>query len=202
MKAAAGLFAAILMTSGAAMGQSQNADATIKCRDMDASGNFIFANETVVNGQACHFVAQPDSSAADQPLTAGHVPPDGSAAMQPEGRSVVSGVPTVFIEPMEGFDGLLSVAIERKHVPLAAEIYESRASYVLKIKWPGESADVVKADYKRSHRANEVPTLQLVERRTGTIVFTYTLSRSNTWRGEQGTAEVVANLLKEQIAKR
>ena len=34
MKAAAGLFAAILMTSGAAMGQSQNADATIKCRDM------------------------------------------------------------------------------------------------------------------------------------------------------------------------
>ena len=116
MKAAAGLFAAILMTSGAAMGQSQNGDATIKCRDMDASGNFIFANETVVNGQACHFVAQPDSSAADQPLTAGHVPPDGSAAMQPEGRSVVGGVPTVFIEPMEGFDGLLSVAIERKHV--------------------------------------------------------------------------------------
>jgi hypothetical protein len=202
MKAAAGLFAAILMTSGAAMGQQQNADAPMKCRDMAASGNFIFANETVVNGQACHVVAQTDSSSADQPLTAGHVPPDGSAAMQPESRSAVSGVPTVFIEPMEGFDGLLSVALERRHVPLAAEIYESRATYVLKIKWPGEGADVVKADYKRSHRANEVPALQLVERRTGTIVFAYTLSRSNTWRGAQGTAEVVANLLKEQIAKR
>ncbi|MGA7224082.1 MAG: hypothetical protein WBX16_14565, partial [Candidatus Acidiferrales bacterium] len=138
MKAAAGLFAAILMTSGAAMGQSQNADATMKCRDMHASANFIFANETVVNGQACHFVTQTDSSSADQPLTAGHVPPDGSAAMQPEGRSTVSGVPSVFIEPMEGFDGLLSVAFERKHVPLAAEIYESRATYVLKVTWPGE----------------------------------------------------------------
>ncbi len=147
-------------------------------------------------------VAQTDSSSADQPLTAGHVPPDGSAAMQPEGRSAVSGVPSVFIEPMEGFDGLLSVAFERKHVPLAAEIYESRATYVLKVTWPGEGADVVKADYKRSHRANEVPTLQLVERRTGAIVFAYTLSRSNTWRGEQATAEVVANLVKEQIAKR
>ncbi|MFZ0885130.1 MAG: hypothetical protein WAN14_17135 [Candidatus Acidiferrales bacterium] len=202
MKAAAGLFAAILMTSGVAMGQSQDANATMKCRNMAASGNFIFANETVVDGQACHFVAQTDSSSAEQPLTAGHVPPDGTAAMQPVSRDAVNAVPSVFIEPMEGFDGLLSVAIERKHVPLAAEIYESRATYVLKIKWPGESADVVKADYKRSHRASEVPTLQLVERRTGTIVFAYTLSRSNTWRGEQGTAEVVASLLKEQIAKR
>jgi hypothetical protein len=202
MKAAAGLFAAILLSSGAAMGQTQSADTQMKCRDMHASGNFIFANETVVNGQACHFVVQTDSSAADQPLTAGHVPPDGSAAMQPEGRSAMNAVPSVFIEPMEGFDGLLSVAFERKHVPLAPEIYESRATYVLKVKWPDEGADVVKADYKRSHRATEVPTLQLVERRTGTIVFAYTLSRSNTWRGEQPTAEVVANLVKAQIAKR
>ena len=47
-----------------------------------------------------------------------------------------------------------------------------------------------------------MPTLQLVERRTGTMVFTYTLSRSNTWRGEQGTAEIVASQVKEQVAKR
>lgn len=202
MKAAAGLFAAILFTSGAAMGQSQNANAQWKCRDMAASGNFIFANETVVNGQACHAVTQTDSSSADQPLTAGHVPPDGSAAMQPSSRSTVSAVPSVFIEPMEGFDGFLSVAFERKHVPLAAEIYESRATYVLQVKWPGQGGNVVNADYKRSHHSDEVPTLQLVERRSGTVVFAYKLSRSNTWRGEQGTAETVANLLKEQIAKR
>lgn len=202
MKAAAGLFAAILLSSGAAMGQTQDANATMKCRDMAASGNFIFANETVVNGQACHVVAQPDSNAADQPLTAGHVPPDGSSAMQPEGRSAASGVPSVFIEPMEGFDGILSVAFERKHVPLAPEIYESRATYVLKVMWPGESAGVVKADYTRSHRSNAVPTLQLVERSTGAIVVAYTLNRANTWHGEQSTAETFANLVKDQIAKR
>ena len=137
MKAAAGLFAAILLTSGAAMGQPQTADAPMQCRDMAASGIFIFANEMVVNGQACHAVTQPDSSAADQPLSAGHVPPDGSAALQPAGRSAVNAVPSVFIEPMEGFDGILSVAFERKHVPLAAEIYESRATYVLQVKVAG-----------------------------------------------------------------
>ena len=185
------------------MGQQQTANVAMQCRDMAASGNFIFANETVVNGMACHAVAQPDSASADQPLSAGHVPPDGSAAaVQSAGRSEVSAVPSVYIEPMEGFDGYLSVAFERRHVPLAPEISEARATYVLQIKWPEHAGEVVKASYKHEHRASDVPTLQLVERRSGTIVFAYTLSRPNTWRGEQGTAEVVASLLKEQIAKR
>jgi hypothetical protein len=170
---------------------------------MAASGNFIFANETVVNGMACHSVAQPDSASADQPLSAGHVPPDGSAAaVQSTGRSDASAVPSVFIEPMEGFDGILSVAFERKHVPLAPEVNEARATYVLQLKWPERDGNVVKASYRHEHHAGDVPTLQLVERKTGTIVFAYTLNRTNTWHGEQGTAETVASLLKEQIAKR
>jgi hypothetical protein len=202
MKATASLFAAILITS-AAMGQQQSASTQMQCRDMAASGNFIFANETVVNGMACHTVALPDSGSADQPLSAGHVPPDGSAAAaQPAAHSAENAVPSVYIEPMEGFDGYLSVALERNHVPLAAEISETRATYVLQIKWPEHDGDVVKACYKRAHHAGDVPTLQLVERRSGTIVFAYTLKRSNTWRGEQGTAETFAGLLKEQIAKR
>ena len=65
--------------------------------------------------------------------------------MQPASRSAVNAVPSVFIEPMEGFDGILSVAFERKHVPLAAEINESRATYVLKVKWPDAGGNVVKA---------------------------------------------------------
>jgi hypothetical protein len=203
MKAAASLFAAVLFTSGAAMGQQQSAEAQMKCRDMAASGNFIFANETVVNGMACHTVAQPDSAASDSPLSAGHVPPDGSAAaVESTGRSNLSAVPSVYIEPMEGFDGFLSVAFERRHVPLAPEINEARATYVLQIKWPEHAGAVVKASYKHEHHAGDVPVLQLVERRSGTIVFAYTLNRPNTWHGEQGTAEVVANLLKEQIEKR
>jgi hypothetical protein len=203
MRAAASLFAAVLFTSGAAMGQQQSADAQMKCRDMAASGNFIFVNETVVNGMACHTVAQPDSASSDSPLSAGHVPPDGSAAaVQSTGRSAVSAVPSVYIEPMEGFDGILSVAFERRHVPLAPEISEARATYVLQIKWPEHAGAVVKASYKHEHRGSDVPTLQLVERRSGAVVFAYMLSRPNTWHGEQGTADVVANLVKEQIEKR
>ena len=179
MRAAASLFAAVLFTSGAAMGQQQSADAQMKCRDMAASGNFIFANETVVNGMACHTVAQPDSASSDSPLSAGHVPPDGSAAaVQSTGRSAVSAVPSVYIEPMEGFDGILSVAFERRHVPLAPEISEARATYVLQIKWPEHAGAVVKASYKHEHRASDVPTLQLVERRSGAIVFAYTVEQA------------------------
>ena len=96
MKAAATLFAAVLFTSGAAMGQQQTAEVQMKCRDMAASGNFIFANETVVNGMACHPVTQPDSASSDSPLSAGHVPPDGSAAaVESTGRGNVSAVPSV-----------------------------------------------------------------------------------------------------------
>lgn len=103
---------------------------------------------------------------------------------------------------MEGFDGFLAVAFERKHVPLAAEINEARATYVLQLKWPERDAEMAKASYKTTHHAGDVPTLQLVERRTSNIVFAYTLNKSNTWHGQQGTAESVADLLKEQIAKR
>ena len=62
--------------------------------------------------------------------------------------------------------------------------------------------ELVKASYKHEHHTGDVPTLQLVERKTGTIVFAYTLKRTNTWHAEQGTAETVASLLKGQIAKR
>jgi hypothetical protein len=120
----------------------------MQCRDMAASGNFIFANETVLNGMACHAVAQTDFGSAEQPLSAGHVPP---AAVQPASQSAASAVPSVYIAPMEGFDGLLAVAFERKDVPLAAEINETRATYVLQLKWPEHDSEMVKASYKTTH---------------------------------------------------
>lgn len=63
---------AILLIANSAT--AQQAPPKLECRDMAQTGNFINANETVVNGMACHtveekpvvaqVVAQPDAAAA------------------------------------------------------------------------------------------------------------------------------------------
>jgi hypothetical protein len=206
MKAVAGLFAAVLFTSGAAFAQQQQGTGQLVCRELATTGYFLNAGETVVNGAACHMVSQSGSEAEDQGqnFASGHVPPEGAAVeLQPTVRNTgTTSSPTLFIKPMQGFEGFLSVAMQRKHVGLAQEMFEPRATYILQVKWDSEDASVVAVSAKRSHRSDEVPTLQLVDGRSGAVLMTYMLNRANTSRGEKATAETVALLVKEQVAKR
>jgi hypothetical protein len=204
MKAAASLFAAVLFTTGAAFAQQQPGTQMV-CRDLATTGFFVNPDETVVNGAACHSIS-PSGSTADQAQNSapGHVPPDGAAAeLQPVARNTGTGSsPTLFIEPMQGFEKFLSVAMLKKQVPVGPDMFESRASYILQVKWAGQDADVVSVSSKRAHHSPDVATLQLVDGRSGAVLMNYTLNRENTARGEKATAETVALLVKEQIEKR
>jgi hypothetical protein len=206
MKAAASLFAAVLFTSGAAFAQQQPTTGQTVCRDLGSSGYFVNPDETVVNGTACHTVSQSGSASADQGqnLASGHVPPNGAAfELQPAARSTGhTATPTLFIEPMQGFEKFLSVALQRKHVSVGPDMFEARATYILQVKWAGENADVVSVSSKQSHHSQDVPTLQLVDGRSGAVLMTYTLNRENTARGEKATAETIAMLVKDQVEKR
>ncbi|MGA7919251.1 MAG: hypothetical protein WCA38_06220 [Candidatus Acidiferrales bacterium] len=206
MKAAASLFAAVLFTSGAAFAQQQPATGQMVCRDLASSGYFVNPDETVANGAACHMISQssPPSGGQGQNFASGHAPANGAAfELQPAPRnSAPNSSPTLFIEPMQGFEKFLSVALQRKHVPVGPEIFEARASYILQVKWAGENAEVLSVSSKGSHHSQDVPTLQLVDGRSGAVLMTYTLNRENTARGEKGTAETIAMMVKEQIEKR
>jgi hypothetical protein len=208
MKAAASLLVAGLMWAAVAQGQ-QAVTLQMQCRNLSGSGNFMAAGESYVNGMACHPVASAAAvdSAADATTVAQTQPYAGvptyayaSAPALPVAsmKTPVEPGPSIYIEPMQGLEGYLSVAFGRKHVPLAPVVSDAHATYVLHLYWGSEDAAG-----KRANRAPEgTPTLQLIERSSGTVVFAYPLNRANTWHGEKVTAETFAGQVRELVAKR
>jgi hypothetical protein len=210
MKAAASLLVAGLMWAGVAQGQ-QAVTLQMQCRNLSGSGNFMAADESYVNGMACHPVASSavgsDANTAE-PTTVAQTQPYAGApsyayASAPalavaSVRKPVALGPSLYIEPMQGLDGYLSVAFERKHVPLTPVVSDAHATYVLHLYWGEASA----ADKHANRSADGTPTLQLIERSSGTVLFAYPLSRANTWHGEKVTAETFAVQVRELVAKR
>ena len=209
MKAAASLLVAGLMWAGVAQGQ-QSVTLQMQCRNLSGSGNFMAADETYVNGMACRPVAssavssaantvEPATVAQTQPYAG--VPSYAYASAPPLADASVKAPvalgPSVYIEPMQGLEGYLSVAFEKKHVPLAPVVSDAHATYVLHLYWGSEDAAG-----KNAKHVDGPPTLQLIERSPGAVVFAYPLNRANTWHGERFTAEAFASQVREQIAKR
>jgi hypothetical protein len=206
MKAAASLLVAGLMWAGAAQGQ-QAVTVQMQCRNLSGSGNFMAADESYVNGMACHTVTSSAASSAADVTTVAQTQPFAGApayayasapalAVAPVKTPSALG-PSVYIEPMEGLDGYLSVAFAKKHVPLAPVVSDAHATYVLHLYWGSEDAAG-----KNVKHMDGTPTLQLIERSSGTVVLAYPLNRANTWHGEKVTAETFAGQVRELVAKR
>jgi hypothetical protein len=208
MKAAASLLVAGLIWAGAAQGQ-QSVTLQMQCRNLSASGNYMAADESYVNGMACHPVSSAAASAAGhvvEPATVAQTQPfaavpsyayaSAPALADASVRTPVALGPSVYIEPMQGLEGYLSVAFEKKHVPLAPVVSDAHATYVLHLYWGGQDA----AGKNLKHEGT--PTLQLIQRSSGTVVFAYPLNRANTWHGERFTAETFASQVRQQVAKR
>jgi hypothetical protein len=213
MRAAGSLLVAGLILAGAAQGQQQTVNVQMQCRDLSGSGNFMAANETYVNGMACRAVssatagatantAEATTVAQTQPFAATPTYAYASAPALSYGSAKAPAAlgPSVYIEPMQGLDGYLSAGFEKKHVPLAPVVSDAHATYVLHLYWGDANTD---ADGKHGNRASDgTPTVQLIERSSGTVLFAYPLDRANTWHGEKATAEAFASQVRELVAKR
>jgi hypothetical protein len=209
MKAAASLLVAGMVWAGVAQGQ-QSVTLQMQCRNLSGSGNYMAADETYVNGMACRPVSSSSASAAlstVEPTTVAQTQPyagvpsyayaSAPALAEASVKAPAALGPSVYIEPMQGLEGYLSVAFEKKHVGLAPVVSDAHATYVLHLYWGSEDASG-----KSVKHVEEAPTLQLIERSTGTVVFAYPLNRANTWRGEKFTAETFASQVRELAAKR
>jgi hypothetical protein len=209
MKAAASLLVAGLVWAGAAQGQ-QSVTLQMQCRNLSGSGNYMAADETYVNGMGCRPVSSSSASSAAStvdPTTVAQTQPyagvpsyayaSAPALADAAVKAPVALGPSVYIEPMQGLEGYLSVAFERKHVRLAPVVSDAHATYVLHLYWGSDDAAG-----KNAKHSDGTPTLQLIERSTGTVVFAYPLNRANTWHGEKVTAETFASQVREQVAKR
>lgn len=177
----------------------------MECRDLSNSSNALNPNETLVNGMACHVVGgavQPASSAAPAkaaPMTPAEAQAPVSAAQI--STRIVSGA-TIFISPMDGFENYLAAAFQKKSVPLVPVGSEEQATYVLKGTSEEKKPGAAKIIFMGQIHADNSASVQMIDRRTGAVVFAYAVNKKNTLHGQQTTAEACAKHLKEQIEKK
>ena len=196
--------------AGATVAQ-QAAPVKMECRDLP-TGNALAPNESLMNGMACHVVgAKQDvavksagSGVAPQSVSRTPVEPAQSedfSAPAPVDTRILAGS-TVFIVPMEGFENYLTAALQKKSVPLVPVANEQQARYVLKGTSEEKKPGWAKMVMMKQIHSDDAASVQLIDRKSGAIVFAYSVNKKNTLHGQQTTAEACAKHLKEQIEKK
>ncbi len=188
----------------------QAAPVKMECRDLPM-GNALAPNESLVNGLACHVVgAKQDvavkSTANVASQSASHTPAEplqaeDFSAPAPVDTRILAGS-TVFIVPMEGFENYLAAALQKKSVPLVPVASEQQARYVLKGTSEEKKPGWAKMVMMKQIHSDDAASVQLIDRKSGAIVFAYSVNKKNTLHGQQTTAEACAKHLKEQIEKK
>jgi hypothetical protein len=108
---------------------------------------------------------------------------------------------TVYIEPMDGFENYLAAALLKKKVPLIAIANQATAEYLIKGTWEEKKAGFAKMFVFGQIHSDDSASVQMIDQRSGQIVFAYAVNKKNTWHGDQTTAEACAKHLKQQIEK-
>lgn len=168
---------------------------TIQCRPMDGSTTPIQSDEKVIGDQICKAVPVVQTTATTSAATQAPVvaDPPASTGVMPN---------SVFISPMNGFESYLAAAFEKKKVPLTVVADQSRAAYVITGTSDEKKAGAAKMLVFGQIHSDNAASMQMVDQKTGAVVFAYAVNKKNTLHGQQTTAEACAKHLKEQLEKK
>jgi hypothetical protein len=210
LKTTIGVLVFVCSASAALAQQQSAASVRMECREL-SPGSALGANESLMNGLACHVVGAkqdvPAKSAANfapqSPNNTPVEPPpsENFSAPVPVDTHILAGA-TVFIVPMEGFENYLAAALQKKSVPLVPVASEQQARYVLKGTSEEKKPGWAKMVMMKQIHSDDAASVQLIDRKSGAVVFAYSVNKKNTLHGQQTTAEACAKHLKEQIEKK
>jgi len=162
---------------------------------MDGSTTPIQSDEKVIGDQICKAVPVVQTTA-----TASAAIPTPAVAASPTSTEVMPN--SVFISPMNGFESYLAAAFEKKKVPLTVVADQSRAAYLITGTSDEKKAGVAKMLVFGQIHSDNAASIQMVDEKTGAVVFAYAVNKKNTLHGQQTTAEACAKHLKEQLEKK
>jgi hypothetical protein len=205
----------VCSADGVSAQQQPAAPVTMECRDV-SPGAALAPNELLMNGMACHVVgAKQDVQTTGTPAKSAALvnsSPTAEAPADPRQRQdfstpvavdthILSGA-AVFIVPMEGFENYLAAAFQKKNVPLVPVASEEQARYILKGTSEEKKPGWAKMVMMKQIHSDDAASVQMIDRKSGAIVFAYSVNKKNTLHGQQTTAEACAKHLKEQIEKK
>jgi hypothetical protein len=105
----------------------------------------------------------------------------------------------VFLAPMGGFEEDLKTAIEKKKVPIVLVTDKEKADYEIAGASDSEKAGVAKKVIMWNWHSNEQASITVTERKSGEVVFAYSVNKKSSAHGKRSTAEACAKHLKEMI---
>ncbi len=106
---------------------------------------------------------------------------------------------TIFIAPQRGYETFLKVALQRKQVPLQVVEDAETAEYEMRSTSDSQEAGLGKKIILGDWHSREEASIVVIERKTGQVVFAYSVHKESSMHGRRSTAEACAKHLKEAI---
>jgi len=105
----------------------------------------------------------------------------------------------VFLAPMGGFEEDLKAAIQSKKVPVVLVTDKDQADYEIAGTSDTEKASAAKKVVMWNWHSNEQASITVSDRKSGEVVFAYSVNKKSSAHGKRSTAEACAKHLKDQI---
>ncbi|HEV8139802.1 MAG TPA: hypothetical protein VGP81_08525 [Pyrinomonadaceae bacterium] len=107
----------------------------------------------------------------------------------------------VYIAPARGFEQYLAAAFRKKSVPLLIVVDRKGADFEITATHEKEDASFARTYQWGLLHGSAAASIQIVNLRTGVVVFADSSNRVVAWRGERSTAEKLAKMLKRRMEK-
>jgi hypothetical protein len=105
----------------------------------------------------------------------------------------------IFLAPMGGFEDDLKAAIEKKKVPVVLVTDKAQADYEITGTSETEKAGAAKKVIMLDWHSNEQASITVTDRKSGEVVFAYSVNKKSSAHGKRSTAEACAKHLKDEI---
>lgn len=124
---------------------------------------------------------------------------EGAKNQQKSAGKKIPANAKVFLSPMGGFEEDLKTAIEKKKVPVILVTDKEKADYEISGTSDTEKASTAKKVLMGNWHSNEQASITVTERKSGEVVFAYSVNKKSSAHGKRSTAEACAKHLKEMI---
>ena len=109
----------------------------------------------------------------------------------------------LYVAPIQnGFETYVVAGLEKKKVPIVLVADRSKADYELSGVSESDKAGWAKMLFLGSQQSNESSSIKIVNLKTGSVVFAYSVNKTNSFRGKQSAGEAVAKHINEKIENR
>jgi hypothetical protein len=106
----------------------------------------------------------------------------------------------IYVAPMSnGFDNYIVAGLQQKKVPVIVVADREKADYEVTGVSETDKAGWAKMMFLGSQQSAETASVKMINLNTGTVVFAYSVSKSNSARGKQSAGEACAKHIREKI---